>query len=157
MRAVAPEVKTVEQPVQLLDAEDNRYVRVIGGCFETLGFQALEPKTEAVAFPIQYLDPVAGFVEKDEKHRIEDRHFYIQFDQCRETVDGFSEVDWLGVEIHFFDFGVGTHHGEWAPERNREHSIRDHVAGLNVGVMERLRCVHRSLTLQAPFITLVDR
>ncbi|MFJ7886302.1 hypothetical protein ACIQYF_22960, partial [Pseudomonas sp. NPDC096917] len=31
-----------------------------------------------------------------------------------------------------------THHGGWAPERNREHSIRDHAAALNVGFMERL-------------------
>ncbi|MFJ7884836.1 RHS domain-containing protein, partial [Pseudomonas sp. NPDC096917] len=49
------------------------------------------------------------------------------------------EVDGLGVQIHFFDFCVGTHHGGWAPERNREHSIRDHAAALNVGFMERLR------------------
>ncbi|MFJ7884620.1 hypothetical protein ACIQYF_14170, partial [Pseudomonas sp. NPDC096917] len=48
------------------------------------------------------------------------------------------EVDGLGVQIHFFDFCVGTHHGGWAPERNREHSIRDHAAALNVGFMERL-------------------
>ncbi|MFT2189218.1 hypothetical protein, partial [Pseudomonas putida] len=39
---------------------------------------------------------------------------------------------------HFFDFGVGSHHGRRAPERNREHSIEDQVSALNVGFMERL-------------------
>jgi len=82
MRTVAPEIKTVEQPVQLLDAEDNRLVRGIGRRFEALGLQAFEPKAEAVALPVQDLHAVAGFVEKDEKHRIEHGHFYIQFDQC---------------------------------------------------------------------------
>ncbi|OLT98759.1 hypothetical protein BVK86_28695, partial [Pseudomonas reinekei] len=43
-----------------------------------------------------------------------------------------------GVEIDFFDFCVGTHHEVLAPERNREHSIGDQVAALNVGFMERL-------------------
>ncbi|MFW0759514.1 hypothetical protein ACN1C3_33225, partial [Pseudomonas sp. H11T01] len=42
------------------------------------------------------------------------------------------------VEIDFFDFGVGTHHEVRAPEKNREHSIGDQVAALNVGFMERL-------------------
>ncbi len=44
----------------------------------------------------------------------------------------------LGVEIDFFDFCGGTHHEVLAPERNREHSIGDQVAALNVGFMERL-------------------
>ncbi|WP_229999303.1 hypothetical protein, partial [Pseudomonas carnis] len=42
------------------------------------------------------------------------------------------------VEIYFFDFGIGSHHGGWAPERNREHSIRDQLSALNVGFVERL-------------------
>ena len=50
----------------------------------------------------------------------------------------FSKVDGLGVEVHFFDFGVGSHHGRRAPERNREHSIGDQVSALNVEFMERL-------------------
>ncbi|NIF28309.1 hypothetical protein F3J44_18220, partial [Pantoea sp. Tr-811] len=43
------------------------------------------------------------------------------------------------VEVDCFDFGVGSHHGRRAPERNREHSIRDQLSALNVGFMERLR------------------
>lgn len=54
-------------------------------------------------------------------------------------MDGFSEAEGLGVQIHFFDFCVGTHHGWRAPEINREDSIRDHAAALNVWFMERLR------------------
>ncbi|WP_277964200.1 hypothetical protein, partial [Pseudomonas sp. RIT-To-2] len=50
-----------------------------------------------------------------------------------------SEVHGLGVEVDFFDFGVGSHHEVLAPEKNREHSIRDQRAALNVGFMERLR------------------
>ena len=52
---------------------------------------------------------------------------------------GFSEVHGLGVKVDFFDFGVGSHHGVRAPERDREHSIRDQLSALNVGFMERLR------------------
>ena len=58
----------------------------------------------------------------DIKHRIEYRHFYIQLDQRGETVYGFSKIHRRGVEIDFFDFGVGTHHELLAPEKNREHS-----------------------------------
>jgi hypothetical protein len=43
------------------------------------------------------------------------------------------------VFFYFFDFCVGTHHEGLAPERNREHSIRDQMVALNVGFMERLR------------------
>ncbi|OIN07382.1 hypothetical protein BFN10_17385 [Pseudomonas extremorientalis] len=53
MRAIAPKVKTVEQPVQFLDAQYDGFVGDVGRGFETLGFQALEPKTEAVALPIE--------------------------------------------------------------------------------------------------------
>jgi len=52
---------------------------------------------------------------------------------------GFSKIHGLGVEVDFFDFGVGTHHEVLAPERNREHSIGDQVMTLNVEFMERLR------------------
>ncbi|MCE0938738.1 hypothetical protein LU667_17290, partial [Pseudomonas kurunegalensis] len=54
-------------------------------------------------------------------------------------VNGFSEVHRLGVKVDFFDFGVGTHHGVQAPERNQEHSIGDRLSALNVGFMERLQ------------------
>lgn len=54
------------------------------------------------------------------------------------VIDGFSEVHGLGVEVDFFYFGVGSHHEVLAPEKNREHSIRDQRAALNVGFMERL-------------------
>jgi hypothetical protein len=62
----------------------------------------------------------------------------LTLDQRSQAVDGFSEVHGLGVEIDFFDFGIGSHHGGGAPERNREHSIRDQLSALNVGFMERL-------------------
>jgi len=80
------------------------------------------------------------------KHRVKHRDFDVQYDQSGEAVDGFSEVDGLGVEIDFFDFCVGTHYEMLAPERNREHSIGDQVVTLNVGFMERLRqfCTQRS-------------
>lgn len=138
MRTVTPEVETVKHPVEFLDSQDNRFVRYVGRCFEALRLQPLEPKAEAVALPVQDLHAVARLIEEDEKHWIKDGDLDVQFDQGRQTVDGLSEVDGLGVEIHFFDFCVGTHHGEWAPERNREHSIRDHAPALNVGFMERL-------------------
>lgn len=53
MRTVAPEIKTVEQPVQFLNRQHDGFICLIGGCFETLGLQALEPKAEAVAFSVK--------------------------------------------------------------------------------------------------------
>jgi hypothetical protein len=74
----------------------------------------------------------AGLVEEDEKHGVKNCDLNVQLDQRSQAVDGFSEVDRFGVQIHFFDFCIGSHHGGRAPERNREHSIRDHLAALNV-------------------------
>jgi len=115
MRAVTPAVKTVEHPVKFLDGQDNRFVRHLGRCFETLGLQALEPRAKAIALPVQDLHAVAGLVEEDEKHWIEHRNFDNQLDQGSQAIGGFSEVDWLGLQIHFFDFCVGSHHGGRAP------------------------------------------
>ena len=86
-------------------------------------------------------------IQKDEEHRVEHGHLDVQFDQGGQAVDGFSKVDGLGVEVDFFHFGVGAHHGGRAPERNREHSIRDQPSVLNVGFMARLRLEVRPLAL----------
>ena len=74
MWTVAPQIKTIEQPVQFLDRQHVSLVGVIGRYFETFGLKAFESKAKAVAFPIQNLHPIAGVVEKDEKHRIDHRH-----------------------------------------------------------------------------------
>ncbi|WP_423242179.1 hypothetical protein, partial [Pseudomonas viridiflava] len=116
MGTVTPEVKTVEQPVQFLNVQDNCLVRHVRQCFKTLGLQALEPKAEAVALPVQYFHSVARLVEENEKYRVEHGNRDIQFDQRSQAVDGFSKVHRFGVEVHFFDFGVGSHHGARAPE-----------------------------------------
>ena len=99
MRAVAPQVKAVEQPVQLLDAQHDSFVGGIGRCFETLGLQALEPKAEAVALPVEYFHSVTVAIQKYEKHRVKHGNFDIQFDQGSEAVDGFSKVYGLRVEV----------------------------------------------------------
>lgn len=72
-------------------------------------------------------------IQENKKHRIEYGNLDIQLDQGGQTIDGFSEVDRLRVEVHIFDFGVGTHHGVLAPESDREHSIQNQMAALNVG------------------------
>ncbi len=71
MWTVAPQIKTIEQPVQLLDHQHDGFVGMIGRCFEAFGFNAFELKAKAGAFLIQNLHPIAGFVEKDEQHRID--------------------------------------------------------------------------------------
>lgn len=53
--------------------------------------------------------------------------------------DRSSNVSGFWIQIHFSHFGVGTHRGGLAPERNREHSIWHQLLVLNVGIMERLR------------------
>ncbi len=61
--------------------------------------KALEPKTEAVAFPIQNLHAVTWLVEEDEKHRVEYRDVDIQFEQCNQAINGFSKVHGLGFGV----------------------------------------------------------
>ncbi|WP_437180832.1 hypothetical protein [Pseudomonas mandelii] len=113
MWTVAPQIKTIEQPVQFLDRQHDGFVGVIGRCFEAFGFKAFEPKAKAVAFPVQNLHAVSGLVEKNEKHRVKHGDLDVQFDQRGQAINGFSEVHGFGVEIDFFDFGIGTHHGRW--------------------------------------------
>ena len=67
----------------------------------------LEPKAEAVAYPAQNLYSLVRLVEEDGKYGIEGRFFYVQLDKGREVVDGFSEVDRFGVDIHFLNFSSG--------------------------------------------------
>jgi len=89
---------------------------VASGEVESLRLQALEPKTEAVALPIQNLDPVAGLVEEHEEHGVEHGDLDVQLDQRSQAINGFSKVDGFWIEIDFFDFCVGSHHDERAPE-----------------------------------------
>ncbi|WP_218580712.1 hypothetical protein, partial [Pseudomonas sp. ANT_J28] len=42
------------------------------------------------------------------------------------------------VEVHFFDFCIGSHHEVLAPERVGEHSFEHQISTWNVGFMERL-------------------
>jgi len=85
------------------------------------------------------LHTVARLVEENEKHRVEHRHLDIEFDQCGQAIDGFSKVDRLGVEVHFFDFGVRSHHvGELQKKSGAQHQ----------GSGKRFGCgVHGALTL----------
>lgn len=142
MRTVAPKVETVEQPIEFLDGQDNRFVAGLRRHFEALGFQALEPEAEAVALPVQHFDPITRLVEEDEEHGVEHGDFDIQFYQGSKAVDGLSKVHRLGVEVDFFDFAVGAHHAGLAPEGNREHSIGHQVSALNVGFMEHLQLIY---------------
>ena len=68
-----------------MDSQDNRFVRDAGRRFETLGFQAREPKAEAVSLPLQNIHTVASLVLKDEKHGIKHRDLDIQLDQGTEA------------------------------------------------------------------------
>ena len=54
MWTVAPQVKTIQQPIQFLNRQHNDFVGEIWRCFETFRLQALEPKTKAVALPVQF-------------------------------------------------------------------------------------------------------
>jgi len=81
----------------------------------------------------------ARLVEENEKHGIEYRDFDIQLDQCGQAINGFSKVDGLGVEIDFFDFGVGSHHGGLAPEGIGSTASGIKLIALNVGFMEHLQ------------------
>ncbi|RMQ60540.1 hypothetical protein ALQ02_101253 [Pseudomonas savastanoi pv. phaseolicola] len=122
-----------------MDRQHDGLVRLIGRGFEPLGLQTLEPKAEAVALPIKDFHPVTVAIQKNRKHGVEHGDFDIQLNQCGKAVDGLSKVHRRGVEVHFFDFGVGSHHEVLAPEKNREHSIKLQLPAWNVGFMRRLQ------------------
>ena len=87
MRAVAPEVKTIQQPVQLLNGHHDGLVSDVGRCFETFGLQAPEPKAKTVALPVAYFHSITGAIQEDEEYRVEHGDFDIQFDQSGQAVD----------------------------------------------------------------------
>src|SRR5690606_33475759 len=68
-------------------------------------------QAEAIALPVENLDLAAGAIEEHEQHRVEHFHLDVQLDQRSQSVDGFAEVDRLGIQINLLDLGVGTHHG----------------------------------------------
>lgn len=140
MRTIPPQIKTIQQPIQFLHAQNNRFVSRIGRCFETFGLQTLEPKAKAVALPIKDFHSITGAIQKNEKHGVEHGDLDIQLHQGCEAVDGFSEVDGFGVTI---DFQLWRRDASWlrAPDGDREHSIRLQVAALNVYTVDRLRSI----------------
>ena len=77
MWTVAPKIKTVDQPIQFLDAQHDGLVAGVGRCFKTLGFQAPEPKAEAAALPVEDFHSITVAIQKDEKHRVEHSDFDI--------------------------------------------------------------------------------
>src|SRR3546814_11422409 len=72
---------------------------------------ALEPKAKTVALPIEDFHSITVAIQENEQHGVKHRDLDIQFDEGGQAVDGLSKVNGLGVQINFFDFGVGTHHG----------------------------------------------
>lgn len=106
-----PQVDTVEQPVQLVDRQFDGLVADIGLGLEALGLQALELQAEAIALPVEDHDLVTGAVDEHEQHWVKHFHLDVQCDQRGQTVDGFTEVDGLWIEVDLLHLGVGTHHG----------------------------------------------
>ena len=87
---------------------------------------------------VQDLHAVALFIQKHEAHGVKHRDFDVQVDTCCQAVNEFLKFDRVGVEIDFFDLGSRGASWQRAPERSREHSIKDQRNALNVGLMERL-------------------
>lgn len=78
-----------------------------------------------------------GAVEKHEGHQVERFHLDIQLDQDGQAVDGFAEVDGLGIEINLLHLGIGTHHGdELQRETRTQHPLTASYG--QVGFMEHL-------------------
>ncbi len=118
MRVVAPQVKTAQQPVQFLDSQRDGLVGEVGRGFETFRLHALEAKTKTVALPVKDFHSVPVTIQKNEKHRVQYRYCDIHLDQDGQAIDGFSEVDRFGVEVHFLYLHIGSYHGKLASEKS---------------------------------------
>ena len=54
---------------------------LFGLSLETLGLQALEPKTEAATLSVQHFDPVTMAIQKNKEHGVKRRDLDIQLDK----------------------------------------------------------------------------
>lgn len=67
-------------------------------------------RLQTVAMPVQNFHLAADAIEEDEQHGVEHSNLDIQLDQRGQAIDGFAEVDGLGIEVDLLHLGVGTHH-----------------------------------------------
>jgi hypothetical protein len=51
-------------------------------------------------------------IQKNKEHGVKHRDLDIQFDQRSQAINGLSKIYRLWVEVHFFNAGIGTHHGD---------------------------------------------
>ena len=92
---VAPQVKSIQQPIQLLNRQHSGVVDILRRSFKALGLETFEPNAEAVALPIQILHSIPGLVEENEKYRVENSHFYVQLDQgSKPSIDFLNSTAW---------------------------------------------------------------
>jgi hypothetical protein len=114
MRAPLPQVKAIEQPVQLLAVQTHRGRRTARP-MEAVALQALLPQHETIALPIQDLHPVTPPVGEREQllgQRIKQQRF---LHAGREPVDLQPKVHRLDAQVHRRQSIRRPHHGRRAP------------------------------------------
>ena len=110
MRALRPQVKAFEQPLQFLESQcvswrcrDGRWPG------EAFLLQPLVPQAEAIAVPVQGLDLIAAAVDEHVQSGAERVQSQFLLDQRCQPVDGFAKVDRSAVQIDCVNLAAGMH------------------------------------------------
>jgi len=109
MRLIFGQVKAFQQPAKFLQCAGfgERVSCTWPGKF--VAFQALLPKTKAVAMPVQCLDPVALAVGEDVQCAGKGAQAQFLLNEHAQAIDGFSEVDGFAVQVDLLNGAARMH------------------------------------------------
>lgn len=99
MRSQGPQIHAVEQPVQLLPGQCHQRF-VVPGPGKAITFQAFLPQAEAVALPVENLDPVAAPIAEHEQVLGEGIELQAFLDQYCQAIDTLPEIDRIPAQVH---------------------------------------------------------
>lgn len=109
MRLIFGQIKAFKKPAKFLQTAGlgKRVCLLRPGKFVAL--QALMPQTKSVAVPVQRLDAVAMAVGKNVQRAGKGAQAQLLLDEHAQAVDGFSEVDGLGVQVDLLNGAARMH------------------------------------------------
>src|SRR5262245_9580865 len=110
MRRTAPDIETIQQPVQGLAIDNHRLAADIARPFEALLLKPLVPEAKAVLLPVQNLDLVARAVDKNIQCWCEGIQPQGRLHQRRQAIDRLPKIHWLCAKIDLGDITCRAYH-----------------------------------------------
>lgn len=97
--------KACQQPIELELAESKHLFFLLRGPLELGFFQAFIPEREARFIPIEYFHFILLLIGKQEQRTRVQGQIRFRLNQCRQSVDGFSKVNELTVQVDSWRVG----------------------------------------------------